>query len=256
MVRYKSEEGLHLEKFCTNRFPTQLSSPVYHRNDQFPGSRRAPAEYQAILSKYGQNLLGENLLRLVWLPSRCYWVGGWWEIENEFGYKRMPKYGIKNQRWAIEKWLPPASYGSPQTWERQTLTPEGYLGVGPFPAYGEYESTAVFSVGAGPQGFVPLEPGTVDLQARLIHNGRSRSIWDIRNALRDEQEVKTLQADREFNEMWDSVQHSRKGITIGPSGHYSEENAINEYKMRLLAQKDSWVDQKNFQKGFAQTEEL
>jgi hypothetical protein len=230
-------------------------SNVFERNDMFPGARFAPPEYQAILIKYGRNLLGENIFRLIWLPSRCYWAGGWWEIEGEFGYKRQPKYGVKNQRWAIEKWLPPSTYGSPQMWDQSTASREGYLQVGPFPARGEYECAAVFSVGQGPAGYVPLEPGTVDLQARLIYNGRSRSLWDIRNALRSDQEMESRRKDREFDEMWDSVQHSRKGITLGPSGHYSEENAINEYKQRLLARQDAWVAQADFQKGFAQTEE-
>ena len=224
------------------------------RNDMFPGTRRAPESYQQILSKYGQNLLGENILRLVWLPSRCYWVGGYWEVENEFGYKLMPKYGVKNERWAIEKWMPPHTYGSPQVWEQQTLSAEGFYQVGPFPAHGEYESAAVFSVASGPSGFVPLEPGTVDLQARLIHNGRTRSIWDIRTSIRSDEEVKARRQDAEFDAMWDSVQHSRHGLTIGSAGHYSDENALNEYKQRLLAHQDSWMKQSEFQKGFQQTE--
>lgn len=222
----------------------------------FPAARHAPAEYQSILRKYGQNLLGENLLRLVWLPSRCYFVGGWWEVEREFGYKLAPKYGVKNERWAIEKWMPATTYGTPELWEAQTLSPEGYLQCGPFPLYGEYECAAVFSVGQGPSGYVPLEPGTVDLQARIVHNGRMRSIWDIRHAIRTDEEVKAQCSDARFEEMWESVQHSRSGLTLGSAGHYSSENAINDYKQRLLARRDSWVAQSDFQKGFSQTGEL
>lgn len=227
---------------------------MFTRNDMFPSARRAPASYQQILAKYGQNLLGENLLRLTWLPARCYFVGGWWEQAQEFGYRLMPKYGVRNERWAIEKWLPATSYGTPQTWETQTLSAEGYLQVGPFPLHGEFECAAVFSVGPGPAGYVPLEPGTVDLQARLVHNGRSRSIWDIRNAIRSDQEMKARTQDGAFNEMWDSVQHTRKGLTLGSTGHYSNEDAINAYKQRLLQGKDGWVAESQFQGGFAQTE--
>lgn len=220
----------------------------------FPGGRRAPSFYQDILAKFGRNLLGENILRLVWLPSRCYLVGGWWEVEQEFGYKLMPKYGVKNERWAIEKWLPAAAYGTPQFWEAQTVSPEGFLQVGPFPAYGEYECAASFSVGPGPMGYVPLEPGTVELQARLVFNGRTRTLWDIRNAVRTEEEMKARRQDDSFDDLWESVQHSRNGLTMGPAGHYSQENAINEYKQRLLAHREAWVPQSEYQHGFSQTE--
>ena len=227
---------------------------MFIRNDQFPAGRRAPQEYQTILRRFGQNLHGENILRLIWLPSRFYTVGGWWEIEREFGYKRVPKYGVKNQRWCIEKWLPPSTYGTPEIWEKQTLSPEGFLQVGPFPVRGEYESAAVFSVGAGEGGYVPLEPGTVELQARLVHNGRTRSIWDIRNGIRSDQEMRARRQDESFDAMWQSVQHSRTGLTIGPAGHYDNENAINEYKARLLAHREAWVNPQDYQHGFSQTE--
>jgi len=226
------------------------------RNDLFISGRRAPEEYQSILTKYGKNLYNENLYRVVWGPSRCYWVGGYWEIEDEFSYRKMPKYGVKNQRWMVEKWIPASTYGSPSTWETKTLSKEGFLQIGPFPVYGEYECASIFSVGAGPAGYVPLEPGTVDLQTRLIHNGRTTSLWDIRNNNRTEQEMKVKEQDRNFDDLWDSVQMAHKGLTIGPTGHYNGENALNEYKARLLQNKDSWGKEKDLVKGFGQDEEL
>jgi hypothetical protein len=223
------------------------------RNDLFPAARLAPQSYQDILARFGQNLYGENLLRLIWLPARFYTAGGWWEVEREFAYKRVPKYGIKNQRWAIEKWMPANTYGTPDTWERSTLSPEGFMQVGPFPVHGEYESAAVFSVGQGPQGYVPLEPGTVLLQAQLIHLGRQRSIWDIRHSIRSDQEMIARRQDESFETMWQSVRHSRTGLTLGPAGNYSEQNAINEYKARLLAHREAWIPEADYQHGFSQT---
>ena len=225
------------------------------RNDLFSGLRRAPQGYQDILSHYGQTLHGENIYRLIWGSARRYLVGGWWEKEREFGYKWMPKYGIC-EKWVLEKLLPVSTYGSPELWDKKTLSPEGYYQVGPFPLYGEYECVAVFSTGPGPGGYVPLEPGTVDLQARVIHMGRGRSVWDIRSNLRADEEAKQKHQDAAFDELWESLQHTRTGLTIGATGHYNNEDAINAYKQQLLARQDTWLRPEEFQGGFNQNDDL
>ena len=33
----------------------------------------------------------------------------------------------------LRKWLPASTYGTPQTWDEKTLSPEGFYQVGPFP---------------------------------------------------------------------------------------------------------------------------
>lgn len=228
---------------------------MIHRHDFFPGLRRAPALYAAILKKYGENLYGENIYRISWGPSRCYIVGGWWEVEHEFGYKIQPKYG-RGEKWILEKWMPPSVYGTPQAWDSQTLSAEGFYQVGPYPSHGEFEAAAVFSTGPGGSGYVPLEPGTVDLQARLVFMGRTSSRWDIRQNIRAEQEAKQKFQDAAFNELWESLQHTRKGLTIGSAGHYSHEDEINDYKRRLLECKDAWLPKNDFQKGFAQNDSI
>ena len=228
---------------------------MIQRQDFFPGLRREPALYETILRKYGQNLYGENLYRVIWGPARCYLVGGYWEKENEFAYHRQPKYG-RGEKWVLEKWLPATTYGTPEQWDRQTLSPEGFYQVGPFPTHGEFESVAVFSTGPGPAGYVPLEPGTVDLQARLVFMGRTLSRWDLRYNIRAEQEAKQKFQDAAFNEMWESLQHSRPGLTMGSAGHYDNENEINNYKRRLLQHRESWLEKSEFQRGFMQDDSL
>lgn len=228
---------------------------MIERHDFFPGLRRAPAFYETILRKYGQNLYGENLYRVVWGPSRCYICGGWWEQEQEYAYRLAPKYG-RGEKWILEKWCPPTLYGSPETWDTQTVSAEGYYQVGPYPAHGEYECVAVFSTGPGPRGYVPLEPGTVDLQTRLCFLGRSRSLWDIRSNIRAETEAKKKYDDERFNELWESLQHTRTGLTMGSAGHYSNEDAINDYKRMLLEHKDAWLPEAQFQRGFSQDQTL
>jgi hypothetical protein len=228
---------------------------VIHRHDFYPGLRRAPALYETILHKYGTNLYGENIYRVIWGPSRRYLVGGWWEVEREFAYHLQPKYG-RGEKWILEKWLPSSVYGTPETWDRQTVSPEGFYQVGPFPAHGEFECVAVFSTGPGPSGYVPLEPGTVDLQARLVFMGRTLSRWDIRQNINAEMEAKKKFQDAAFNELWESLQHTRSGLTMGSAGHYSDEDAVNDYKRRLLQHKDAWLPQSEFQKGFHQDDSL
>lgn len=211
--------------------------------------------YQDLLNYFGKNLYGENLYRVIWGPSRFYLCGGFWQKENEFAYRRMPKYGV-GEKWLIEKWLSATTYGTPENWDRQTLSPEGFYQVGPFPIHGEYESVAVFSTGSGPAGYVPLEPGTIFLQVRLCHMGRTLSRWDLRYNIRAEQEAKQKFQDAAFNEMWESLQHSRPGLTMGSAGHYSDEDAVNDYKRRLLQHRESWLEKSEFQRGFMQDDSL
>jgi hypothetical protein len=228
---------------------------MIERHDFFPGLRRAPAMYSEILRKFGRNLYGENLYRVIWGPARCYLVGGYWAVENEFAYHRQPKYG-RGEKWILEKWLPATTYGTPAAWDRTTLSPEGFYQVGPFPAHGEFESVAVFSTGPGPRGYVPLEPGTVELQARLCHMGRTLTRWDLRYNIRAEQESKQKFQDAAFNEMWESLQHTRSGLTMGSTGHYSDEDAVNDYKRRLLEHRSAWLAPGEFQRGFQQDNTL
>lgn len=77
-------------------------------------------------------------------------------------------------------------------------------------------------------------------------------MWDIRDAIRSEQEIKAKHQDSSFEEMWQSVQHTRKGLTIGVAGSYSEADAISEYKRKLLLNQHAWLPQSQFQKGFSQ----
>ena len=223
-----------------------------NRVDTFPGFPTAPAWTQDILKKYGLNPYGEPIFRISFLPARFYLVGGYWEQEDELTYKQAAKYGIRENKWMMERWIPASTYGSPETWEKQTMTPEGFLGVGPFPCYGEYECASIFSTGRGPEGYVPLEPGMVDLQARCIWIGKSLTVWDIRNSIKSEEEMKEARQDEQFDRMWEDVQLTRKGMTIGSGISYNPAAQQEEYKKRLLKHRKSWVPKQNFDKGFRQ----
>lgn len=221
-------------------------------HDFFPGSIRASSQYERILSRLGRNYYGEPIFRIVMLSSRCYFSGGWWEIEQEYGYKLVPKYAKAEHKWALERWLPPSKYGNPKLWEQQTLSHEGFLQVGPFPIHGEYECCEVFSVGKGPEGYVPLDPGTAELAARMVWMNRNVTLWDIREGHLLEEEAKNNLQDEEFEEIWDRVHHSRPGMTFGAGGTYNDRELIDKRRAKLLEHQDLWVPSSEFVEGFAQ----
>ena len=97
----------------------------------------------------GVNCFGEANFRVVWGGSRLTWIGGRWTDRDEHGNilretietRRVPKY-LPVDRWHIERWAPPESYGSPEEWLAQTTEVEDGIRIaalGPYPARGEYE---------------------------------------------------------------------------------------------------------------------
>jgi len=224
-----------------------------NRYDLFPRSKTAPAWTEKLLAKFGQNKYGENLFRVIWLPSRSYLVGGYFEATQDFTYRRMPKYSVNENKWGLEKWLPATTYGSPEVWEWQTTTQEGFLACGPFPAHGEYELISTFSSSKGNIGYVPLHPGMIEMQARFCWAGREQTVWDIRNAVKSTEDAKIQKQDANFEAMWENIQHSRKGLTFGAAGSYNQEEAFLAYREKLLSLGDqAFHSQSNFTKGFAQ----
>ena len=97
----------------------------------------------------GINRYGEPNYRAVWGWNRLSWIGGKFEDRDAVGrllrevveLRREPKYAAVN-RWHIERWMPPETYGSPRQWYAQTVERENGLSIpalGPFPYRGEYE---------------------------------------------------------------------------------------------------------------------
>jgi hypothetical protein len=129
----------------------------------------------------GTNRFGESNYRAVWGWNRLTWIGGKWTdwdasgriVRESVELRRVPKY-IPHDRWHIERWLPPESYGSPATWYAQTTETENGIRVpalGPYPHRGEYEHCLTLE---GPQGeFLQLTPTAVERIALLIERARA-----------------------------------------------------------------------------------
>ena len=104
---------------------------------------------QRLAQAGGVNRYGEPNYRAVWGWNRLAWIGGKFEDRDKHGdlirevveLRREPKYPTVN-RWHIERWMPPESYGSPRQWYAQTVERENGVAIpalGPYPYRGDYE---------------------------------------------------------------------------------------------------------------------
>ena len=108
-----------------------------------------------------------------------------------------PKYPAVN-RWYIERWLPPETYGSPRAWYAQTIERENGISIpalGPYPSRGEYEHCFTLE---GPRGeFVQLTPTIAEHLARAIEWSRRFPRAKVRGQLYDREQ----RAERNY-EQW------------------------------------------------------
>jgi hypothetical protein len=128
----------------------------------------------------GVNRYGQPNYRAVWGWNRLAWIGGKFEDRDAEGnllrevveLRREPKYPAVN-RWHIERWMPPESYGSPRQWYAQTVERENGLSIpalGPYPYRGDYEHCFTLQTPRG--DFVQLTPAAAEHIAHAIEFSR------------------------------------------------------------------------------------
>src|SRR5690348_4828466 len=112
--------------------PQRYSHPSPYMIQIIRETHRAPASIaRRITLAGGTNRLGEPNFRVVWGGSRLTWIGGRWTDRDAHGnaireaieLRQVPKYAPL-ERWHIERWTPPESYGSPVVWYAQTMETE------------------------------------------------------------------------------------------------------------------------------------
>src|SRR6202521_21077 len=95
-------------------------------------THETPAAIQERVARAGgTNRYGEPQFRVVWGGARLTWIGGKWTDRDANGnvvretieQRRVPKY-LPENRWHVERWMPPESYGSPDEWYAQTVEVE------------------------------------------------------------------------------------------------------------------------------------
>lgn len=161
-------------------------------------THEAPASLQLRLARAGGlNRYGEANFRAVWGWSRLTWIGGKWTDADVHGnvtreiieLREVPKY-LPHDRWHIERWMPPESYGSPRQWYAQTVERADGVSIpalGPYPHRGEYEHCFTLQ---GPCGeFIPLSPAACEFVVRAVEFARAQPVQQHRAALlrREEQ---------------------------------------------------------------------
>src|SRR5467141_4804930 len=158
----------------------------------------------------GINRFREPNYRAVWGWNRLAWIGGKFAerdpatgslLREVVELRQEPKYPAVN-RWHIEKWMPPETYGSPRAWWAQTLEIEGGRSIpalGPYPVRGEYEHCFTLE---GPRGeFVQLTSAVARQVARAIEASRSTPRAKRREALED----RIRREEREYEAYADEV---------------------------------------------------
>lgn len=81
-----------------------------------------------VLARFGNNVHGKPMYRIVKASSREQWSMGEWR-------PKYPKYG---DAWIIETWCHPDKYGSRDMWE-EAKDDQGRSLLGPYPEQGDYE---------------------------------------------------------------------------------------------------------------------
>src|SRR5713101_4999119 len=144
----------------------------------------------------GVNRFGEPNYRAVWGWNRLAWIGGKFEdrdpqtgalLREVVELRREPKYPAVN-RWHIERWVPPETYGSPRDWYTQTLESANGRSVpalGPYPSRGEYEHCFTLENSRGE--FVQLTPSVAEHIARAIEWSRRQRSASRRRAILERQ---------------------------------------------------------------------
>jgi len=173
----------------------------------------------------GINRFGEANYRAVWGWNRLAWIGGKFEDRDEHGallrerveLRQEPKYPAVN-RWHIERWLPPETYGLPRTWYAQTIERENGISIpalGPYPSRGEYEHCFTLE---SPRGeFVQLTSTIAEHIARAIECSRSIPRGKNRRGLYDrEQRTERTYDQWAFDVMDDAVPafHQQPFVTV------------------------------------------
>lgn len=158
----------------------------------------------------GRSIFGEPNFRAVWGWNRLGWIGGRWTdhdpatgsvLRETIGVRLAPKY-FPHNRWHIERWCAPETYGSPEQWARNTLEIEDGRNIpalGPYPSRGEYEH--VFTLEDSRGNFLQLTPTMIERLSRMIEFSRAATKQQSREALN----AREARRDREYDSWADAV---------------------------------------------------
>ena len=185
-------------------------------------THEAPREVSERVARAGGwNRFGEPNFRVVWGGSRLAWAGGRWTDRDAHGnalrecaeLRRVPKY-VPHDRWHLERWMPPESYGLPAEWDARTAETEGGLRIpalGPYPARGDWEHCFTLETPGGE--FLPLSPAACDWIIRAIEWARHQPRQALRAALDAREARRAREFDRAAEEILDGPSSTERKST-------------------------------------------
>lgn len=168
----------------------------------------------------GLNRFGEPMLRVVWGWNCLTPIGGKFTERDSSGnviretcvLRNEPKYPTYLNRWIIEQWFAPETFGSPESWYRSTKEwgEEGNIPqLGPYPHRGRYGLFTVLENERG--GFLQLTHWLLGIAARHY--------WWLKRHPVTLAEEKEIQRKRE--EAWE--REAAEIVADGkPAFHYNE----------------------------------
>lgn len=183
-------------------------------------THQASASIQRRIARAGgSNRYGEPNFRAVWGGSRLTWIGGRWRDRDAHGnatremieLRQVPKY-FPLDRWHIERWTPPESYGSPALWYAQTMETEDGIRIpalGPYPSRGEYEHCFTLADARGE--FLPLTASACDWIVRAIEWSRRQRRGANREALAGREARREREWDRAADDIFDDAASAFRG---------------------------------------------
>jgi hypothetical protein len=177
----------------------------------------------------GQNRFGEPNFRVVWGGSRLSWMGGRWTdrdaqgnvIREAIEMREEPKY-IPLERWHIERWMPPESYGSREDWLARTVEVEDGIrlaALGPYPSRGEYEHCFTLQTAGGE--FMALSPAACDWIVRAVEWARGQPRSAARLAIAARETTRKRRWDRAADDLLDDAGpafHGQAFVTAASDG--------------------------------------
>jgi hypothetical protein len=188
----------------------------------------APAHINlALLTRGGKNRLGGPMFRCIWGRSRLSPLGGKWEhrdantkvlLKEVVEVRMVPKY-VPQDRWYIEVWMPPETYGSPEQWEQQftgeipigtdfgsIITLRRPVGIrvqqlGPYPSDGEYEMC--YRVETNEGGFLDITSGLACKVVDMVLASRNLTDEERMEGIKEAQRLN----DKEWDRQADAILH-------------------------------------------------
>ncbi len=208
-----------------NPLPTRVQTPRSRSIRVTRETHDTPLEVQERVRRAGgANRYGEPNFRVVWGGSRLTWIGGRWtdcDANGNFArenieMRRVPKY-LPIERWHVERWMPPESYGSPEQWYEQTTEIEDGIRVtalGPYPSRGEYEHCFTLESTCGE--FIPLTSAACDWIVRAIEWSRRQPSRERRGAILAPEARRAREWDQDADSLLDDAVPAFHGAPFVP----------------------------------------